>query len=365
MKRFMLLLALIILWNVLAGCSGRGIDEYAMITFLVGDVKKNNIEAQIGDIIKENDVIVTSEGAFCDIKIGESIVRIKAKSEVAISALLRTGDGESITLGLSSGSMLCKPKKLVKSEDFLIKTPTAVAGVRGTQFSVEIDKAVSTRIKVFEGEVKVAKRIRQFEDSVERVLDIAPSVQSKEQIIISTDEVKKAETLVENALKAETAKGGGNDEIMERVINSTKGSIVISRSAIESFKADDFIRESGEIFAVEEKPREVIVRIARIIKEEKAKPQPEGRLLVTRYDVYFIKDGKILWEGKLLSDPVKDEDKIFVASGDYVFCALNDGPVLWRQSIKNDGKLSLSEGKIVVKSGGRDIPLNPETGERL
>jgi len=365
MKRFMLLLALIIIWNVLAGCSGRGIDEYAMITFLVGDVKKNNIEAQIGDIIKENDVIITSEGAFCDIKIGESIVRIKAKSEVAISALLRTGDGESITLGLSSGSMLCKPKKLMQSEDFLIKTPTAVAGVRGTQFSVEIDKAVSTRIKVFEGEVKVAKRIRQFEESVDMVLDIAPAVQSKEKIVITLDDVKKAEAVVETALKAETARGGENEEILERVISSTRDRIVIGAAAIEQFKADDFIRESGEIFAVEEKPREVIVRITRVIQEEKAKPQPEGRLLVTRYDVYFIKDGKILWEGKLLSDPVKDEDKIFVASGDYVFCALNDGPVLWRQNIKNDGKLSLSEGKVVVKAGGRDIPLNPETGERL
>jgi uncharacterized protein YggU (UPF0235/DUF167 family) len=365
MKRYILFLAIILIWNVISGCSGKDVDEYAMITFLIGDVKKNNIDAQIGDIIKENDVIVTAEGAFCDIKIGDSIIRIKALSEMAVSQLLKSGGLENTTLGLSSGSMLCKPKKLMKSENFLVKTPTAVAGVRGTQFAVETDKLTATRIKVFEGEVKVAKRIKQFEESVERVLEIAPEVQSKEQVIITLDEVEKAETVVENALKTETAKGGANDEIIARVINNTKSSVVINRGAIEKFKADDFIRESGEIFAVEEKPREVIVRIAKIIKEEKAKPQPEGRLLVTRYDVYFIKDGKILWEGKIISEPVKAGDKLFVASGEYVFCAMTDGPVLWKQSIRNDGYLSIADGKVVVKADGKEISLDPETGEKL
>jgi hypothetical protein len=365
MKRYILLLAILLIWNIIAGCSGKDADEYAMITFLIGDVKRNNVDARIGDIIKENDVIATDNGAFCDIKIGESIIRIKARSEMAVSRLLKSGELENTTLGLSSGSMLCKPKKLMKSENFLVKTPTAVAGVRGTQFAVETDKATTTRIKVFEGEVKVAKRIKQFEESVERVLEIAPEVQSKEQVLITLDEVKKAESVVESALKTETAKGGANDAIMERVINNTKGSIVVNRSAIEKFKADDFIRESGEIFAVEEKPREVIVRIAKVIKEEKAKPQPEGRLLVTRYDVYFIKDGKILWEGKLVSDPVREGDKLFVASGEYVFCAMADGPVLWKQSIRNDGRLSVSEGKVVVKADGKDINLDSETGEKL
>lgn len=365
MNRYMLFVAILLIWNVMSGCSGKDIDEYSVITFVIGDVKNNNIDAQIGDIIKENDVIVTAEGAFCDIKIGESIIRIKSRSEVSVSQLLKNGELELITLGLSSGSMLCKPKKLVKSESFLVKTPTAVAGVRGTQFAVETDKAFTTRIKVFEGEVKVAKRIKQLEESVEKILEIAPELKSKEQVVITLDEVKKAESVVENALKIETAKGEPNDEIIKRVILNTKESIAISRSAITKFKADDFIRESGEILAVEEKPREVIVRIAKIIKEEKAKPQPEGRLLVTRYDVYFIKDGKILWEGKLLSGPVKEGDKLFVASGEYVFCAMIDGPVLWKQSLKNDGKLFLDNGKVVVKVGGKDINLNPETGERL
>ncbi|MFA5519765.1 MAG: FecR domain-containing protein [Spirochaetota bacterium] len=364
MRQYIFFITILLIWAIM-GCGGKDIDEYSVITFVIGDVKKNNIDAQIGDLVKENDVIVTAEKSFCDIKIGESIIRIKARSEMSVSQLLKNGELEATTLGLSSGSMLCKPKKLVKSESFLVKTPTAVAGIRGTQFAIETDKVLTTRIKVFEGEVKAAKRIKQFEESVESILEISPEIKGKEQVIITLDEVKEAESVVENALKKETAKGGTNDEIMERVISNTKGSIVINRSDIENFSADDFIREIGEIFAVEKKSPEEITLIVEVIKEEKAKPQPEGRLLVTRYDVYFIKHGKILWEGKLVSGPVKDGNKLFVASGEYVFCAMVDGPVLWKQSIKNDGMLSFVNGKIIVKAEGKDINLNPETGERL
>ena len=92
-----------------------------------------------GDVLKENDIITTGIMSSCDIRIGDSIIRIKEKSKVLISQLLKNGNVENITLGLDIGKMLCKPKKLIKSESFLVKTPTAVAGVRGTQFSVEAD----------------------------------------------------------------------------------------------------------------------------------------------------------------------------------------------------------------------------------
>lgn len=364
MRQYIFFMTILLIWTVM-GCGGKDIDEYSVITFVIGDVKKNNIDAQIGDIIKENDVIVTAEKSFCDIKIGESIIRIKARSEMSVSQLLKNGELEATTLGLSSGSMLCKPKKLIKTESFLVKTPTAVAGIRGTQFAVETDRVLTTRIKVFEGEVKAVKRIKQFEESVESILEISPEIKSREQVIITLDEAKKAESAVENALKKETAKGGTNDEIMERVISSTKGIVLINRSDIENFNPDDFIREIGEIFAVEKKSPEEITLIVEVIKEEKVKPQPEGRLLVTRYDIYFIKHGKILWEGKLVSGPVKEGNKLFVASGEYVFCAMVDGPVLWKQNIKNDGMLSIINGNVVVKAEGKDINFNPETGERL
>src|SRR5208337_668540 len=167
MKKKTGIISVIIIASLVAGCSGTRVDEYAMISFIIGDVKKNNAEAQIGDIIKENDVIVTSENSFCDIRIDDSVIRIKSMSSLTISTLIKNGEVEKTILGLAIGKMLCKPKKLLKSESFLVKTPTAIAGVRGTQFAVEIDKKMTTRIKVFKGEVKVARRIKQLESSVD------------------------------------------------------------------------------------------------------------------------------------------------------------------------------------------------------
>lgn len=163
MKKYIVAISVVMTGVLIGGCSLKEVDEYAMVTFMIGDVKKNSVEVQMGDIIKENDIIVTADNSFCDVKIGESIIRIKSLTNVKISTLFKKGNVENTTLGLDSGKMLCKPKKLLKEENFVVKTPTAVAGVRGTQFSIEADKEQTTRIKVFKGEVKVAKRVKQLE----------------------------------------------------------------------------------------------------------------------------------------------------------------------------------------------------------
>ena len=336
-----------------------------MVTFIIGDVKKNSAEVQIGDIVKENDLIVTAENSFCDVKIGESIIRIKALSSVNISTLFRSGNVEKTTLGLNAGKMLCKPKKLLKDENFFVKTPTAVAGVRGTQFAVETDKELTTRIKVFKGEVKVAKRIRQLESSMEKVLSIAPSVEKEKKIIITADEVKKAEKAVEASFKRKTSGAIPSDEVIDKVINDTKDEVVVKDRDIVKFDAKDFARESREIIEVVQKPKEDIVRINRVIKQEKEKPVAEGRLLITRYDIYYIKDGRIIWDGKVVGDPVDTGDKIYIASGEYIFCAQKEGPVLWKTKMDNDGKLQLAGGKVKITSNGKRVVLNSETGRRM
>ena len=62
-------------------------------------------------------------------------------------------------LSLSRGSVFSKVVKR-KSEHFRVRTPTAVAGVRGTQFFVAIDKGIRTKSEevmlcVNEGSVNV------------------------------------------------------------------------------------------------------------------------------------------------------------------------------------------------------------------
>ena len=365
MKKYFLSFSVFFVSILIAGCSMKEFEEHAVITFMVGDVKKNNAEVQIGDIIKENDAITTGDNSSCDIRIGESIIRIKSKSDVKIASLLKNDKVENTAINLDSGKIICKAKKLSKEESFLVKTPTAVAAIRGTQFIVEADKALTTRVKVFEGEVKVAKRVKQLESSLDKVLEYSPIVHQQERVVITADDVQRAEKIVDNSLKKETGGETPSDEVIDRVLNDTKNAVILGSASVVKFNVSDFADENRELIEVDKRPKEVIARINRAIIQQKEKPIPEGRLLVTKHDIYFINDGKVQWEGKLRDNPVKDGDKLFIATGDYLYCAQEDGPVLWKMQIKNSGKITIVDGKLKIDSSGRSVFIDPNTGRRI
>lgn len=358
MKKF-LIITLCIAASGIYSCTKEVVDEYAIITFIIGDVKKNSAGVSMGDVIKEKDEIITAADSFCDVKIGGSIIRIKENSKVIVSSLVRKDDLESTTLGMDVGKMLCKPKKLIKSESFIVKTPTAVAGVRGTNFIVEADKLKTTRIKVFEGKVQIAKRIKQFEGSVEKVLEVAQVLEKERKVIITAQDVKKVEDTVDKIIKA------GKVTEINSVITKVKDDAAISKESMQSFKVEDFAKESKEIIAVQPKPKDVIQRLVKVIAQEKEMPKPDGRLLITRYEIYFIKNGKVMWEGNVVENPLSKDNRLYIASGDYVFCASSDGPVLWRKNIRNNGKLKIVENSLIINTEGKEAKLDLETGERL
>lgn len=361
MKKSIFLSAVFILILFL-GCS-KPQEEYSSIIFYIGDVKKNNMDVDIGEIIKQNDSITTGTQSSCDIKIGESIIRIKEKSKLMLSELSQGKDKENITLGLDVGKVLCKAKKLSKSESFLVKTPTAVAGVRGTKFTVESDAAKTSRIKVFNGEVKVIKRVKQLEDKIETIMDKAPSLVTEEKVVITAGELKTAEKVVEKAFEKEKSSGTPVDEVsIVKIIDTVKDDVVVSSKEIEKFKVEDFKNENAEMIAVEEKPKDIINKIQEIVKAEKKEPVPEGTLLITRYEIHFIKDGKPVWEGKVINPAIENKDRLYIASGSYVFCASADGPVLWKRKIENNGKLEIIGDKLIVSSKGRKIKLDIVNG---
>lgn len=348
---------------LLSGCSRVRTDEYAMITFMIGDVTKNNAVVQIGDVLKEKDVIQTGAESFCDIKIGDSLIRVKQKTQVVMSSLIRQGDLDKTTVDLNSGKMLCKPKKLIKSETFLVKTPTAVAGVRGTQFTVEADTNGTSRIKVFEGKVKVAKRVTELDESIPLVLELAPDVKKEEKVVITRQEVEKTEKEVKAIMQSEPAKD--KKAAIEAVIKKAGKDVVVSNKNIERFAVKDFEKDNQEIIAIREKPAEVIREISKAIDDEKEESLPNGRLLVTRFEVYFIKDGKIEWQGTVVQEPVKQGDKLYIASGEYVFCASINGPVIWMKQIPNEGTARIQENALVISVKGQETRLNLKTGEKL
>lgn len=337
------------------------VEDHASVIFFVGEVTINGAAVGIGDGVDENDTVITENLSSCDIKIGDSIIRIKERSKVIFSQLLKKGLFENVEIGLDVGKMLCKPKKLMKTESFLVKTPTAVAGIRGTQFIVEADKRKTTRIKVFDGKVRVVKRIKRLEEKIDKILDEAPPIQEKEKVVVTEREVKETEKKVNEAFSKGLQKGV--EVAVVKVIGEFKNDIIISRKKVEKFKVEDFRNDNKELIAIKEKPKEIIKKIAQVLKLEREKPKPDGRLLITKYEIYFIKNGRVIWDGEVINPPIKQEGKIFIASGDYVFCASLDGPVLWRKRIINDGRLELRGEKLHVYSGGKVRELDIETGQ--
>lgn len=361
MKRMVLII--IMAMAIMPGCSKFKADEYAMITFMIGDVTKNNTTVQIGDLVREKDIVQTGTDSFCDIKIGESLIRVKQKTRIVLAELVSRAGGENTSIELNTGKMLCKPRKLVKSETFLIKTPTAVAGVRGTQFSVEADANGTSRIKVFEGSVKVARRIKQLDDNVTRVLNMAPEIGKEEKVVITKKDVERAEKVVDDMLKKD---GRADDKAaLTAVLDRAGKDIVVSTGSVEKFLLDDYAADNKEIIDIKPRKKEVIQELNRVIEEEIEAPRPNGRLLVTNFEVYFIKNGKVEWEGKITEEPVKRDNRIYVLSGDFVICASVRGPVLWRKQIENDGKIKVFKNRVVVMTGGEEVSLDSDTGEKL
>ena len=359
-KLFCTTLCLVLI--VVFGCVKESEDDYSTIIFYIGEVKKNNKDAEIGDIILQNDLISTGVQSSCDIKIGGSIIRVKEKSNVKLTELYRKDNVEKTTLDLDIGKMLCKAKKLSKSESFMVKTPTAVAGVRGTKFTVETDVQKTSRIKVFDGNVKVIKRVKQIEDKIEKVLEAATSITDEQKVIITEKEVKQTEKIVEKAILDEQKINANAEAAAIKAIDAHKADIGIAKKEVQQFKVEDFKDENKEMIAVKEKPKEVLVELKKIVKLEKKQPVPEGRLLITRYEIYFIKNEKPLWEGKVVNPPLQKDNKLYIASGDYVFCASLDGPVFWKRNIKNDGKIEIKDDKLILYSGGKTKELDLVTG---
>ena len=81
--------------------------------------------------------------------------------------------------------------------------------------------------------------------------------------------------------------------------------------------------------------------------------------------MYFIKNGQIEWEGKVVAAPIKSNGMVYAVSDDYIFAATLDGPVMWKVKMINDGKISLRDDAVVVTVKGQEVMLNLKNGEEL
>jgi hypothetical protein len=123
-------------------------SRVAVISSLGGDVtvKKGggskSYDSYEGMSLNQGDTLFTSSGASVTLNLsnGDSEISLGENSEFNISDLAGSGSGKISKLKMWAGSMWVKVKSLAGSNDqFEVETPTAVMGVRGTQFFVGVD----------------------------------------------------------------------------------------------------------------------------------------------------------------------------------------------------------------------------------
>lgn len=163
-KKFIKILSVIILVFTLSGCGKKEIPAPAVvdnfffkIQFVLGDVKisgsAGTVAANPGDQVKVSDVVTTGKNAVADLVFGTSgVIRIRENSKVTIASIADKAGSDTV-MDMENGKVLLTLSKL-KSTGFKVKTPTAVAAVRGTSFTVTSDKK-GAKMSVAKGTVAV------------------------------------------------------------------------------------------------------------------------------------------------------------------------------------------------------------------
>lgn len=344
------------------------------ITFTLGDVRKNGADVKSGDILGVKETLTTGKESYCDIMIGSSSVRVKENSKIVLAAFISDGKIENVALDMEIGKMLCRPKKLLKSESFIVKTPTAVAGVRGTSFSIESDEKKTSKVMVFDGQVKVAMRIKQLDKSDSAMLDAAPEMKSEDMVKITEKEVVETEKIIEKKLElmpeakdSALARGGAieNQKIVAALMLDSKKDLVISDRKIEKFeigKTDDLKEMENISVTAEKKPSDTSLK-------EESKPAVKikelnkgGRLLILRDKTIYASGGKVIWEGGAVT-PVQHGGRYYIATGNYIFCTLTDGTVIWVNAIQNNGTLEIKGNSVEVPTSSGSKLFELSTGK--
>lgn len=140
------------------------IELVAVLASVKGDVevrtdsKRDWVDAADGMKLRTGDAVRTKSGGSCVIKWARgNIMKLTPFTEIVLDKLVVTPatKTELSSMALRKGRIFAKAKKLAADSSFSVSTPTAIAAVRGTRFSVMIGKDGSTEIGCTEGRLLV------------------------------------------------------------------------------------------------------------------------------------------------------------------------------------------------------------------
>jgi hypothetical protein len=161
MKRVVGILALILF----ASCAAFSADK-ASIIYVEGDVSLNGVPASVGDGVQAGALVTTGPDSVCQI-----VFNTKNIIHMAQGTVLRFDPkvlSRGATLQRGAIAMVLRNLQAIQGNElrFGIRTPTAVAGVRGTCFFVAVEDENNTYICSCNGAIHIEGDGGQFTQNI-------------------------------------------------------------------------------------------------------------------------------------------------------------------------------------------------------
>ena len=290
-----------------------------IVNFFEGTVyiitNNNKIKASVGAAVKQGMKIITGDNSFVDIYFGENVVKILSKSSFEIKTLLFDieNNAEHTEFFTSNGRIFSKiKKKLMGKDSYLVKSPSAVAGVRGTEFLLT-EKNGKGAVSCLKGKVEVHYPGFSEEGRVEvKGGEEAQIGKDKKLSVRALSEANKGELkrILENIKEArEDTKNKFNEE-RDRIIKEVKDHKEAVRKMVKDQKEDT----KKEIEKIKEEikrsrnelrnDKEEIEKLKESVKEFKEKAKKDADEMKEEAKK---KNEKMLEENKKLKEDIKSD----------------------------------------------------------
>lgn len=134
-------------------------SEAMKVTFLEGRATAQRsgagpVPLAPGSELHEGEVVATGPDGKLELLLPTgTLVRLGPGTRLELRAA--SGSAQRFTARLAFGNLWAKVHKLLAGEEFKVETENAVAGVRGTEFRVEVAPAKEDLVRVYEGVVEV------------------------------------------------------------------------------------------------------------------------------------------------------------------------------------------------------------------
>lgn len=302
------------------------------------------IPAKVGLLVSQNDEIQTTNGSVDLQTRGGSAIRVKEFTTIKVSSLI--GGGET-KIAMKHGGLLASVKKSSASEEFSVVTPTAIAGVRGTTFTVELEnEGASPRVKVLDGKVAMSPRIAALERADSQTiakdenLSKLVSIQKKNEVILEANTAGTLDKAVEQKIMALNAAVEQAEQNNQAIAEVVKAEAVQQISSDIDNAEKTVIKEESKVTAAEAADKATLVAVDSDIVEKVITGQSDAT------SVDAMREQRTEREEAVIADIQKEASKTELKSQDEIRKHYNKLETV----IMTDGKQY--NGAVIAQTGG-------------